>query len=249
MTQLPWRSRRECTGGTVQHRLRQAKDCLQCHCEARSAVVTGSTSGIGLGHCARAGGAGCRYPVERIRARRQRSPICKHRWPRPYGVRVAYSDADMSKRDAPLSTMVDRATQELGRVDVLVNNAGIQFTAPVHEFPTDRWDAIISINLSAAFHAIKAVLPQMLDRNWGRIINIASTHGLVASVEKSAYVAAKHGLVGFTKVVALETAKNRTHMQRHLSWLGTDTARAKADRRSRQAREHSDRAGKDRIAR
>ena len=97
--------------------------------------------------------------------------------------------------------------QEFGRVDILVNNAGIQFTAPVHKFPADRWDAIMSINLSAAFHATKAVLPQMLDRNWGRIINIASTHGLVGSVEKSAYVAAKHGLVGFTKVVALETAR------------------------------------------
>jgi 3-hydroxybutyrate dehydrogenase len=98
------------------------------------------------------------------------------------------------------------ATQELGAVDILVNNAGIQHTAPVEEFPEDRWDAVIAINLSSNFHAIKAVLPQMRSRNWGRIINIASVHGLVASVQKAAYVAAKHGVLGLTKVVALETA-------------------------------------------
>ena len=102
--------------------------------------------------------------------------------------------------------MVRRATQELGTVDILVNNAGIQHTAPVDEFPDDRWDAVIAINLSSNFHAIKAVLPQMKQRNWGRIVNIASVHGLVASVEKSAYVAAKHGVLGLTKTVALETA-------------------------------------------
>jgi 3-hydroxybutyrate dehydrogenase len=102
--------------------------------------------------------------------------------------------------------LIEQAMAELGRVDILVNNAGIQHTAPVHEFPEDRWDAIIAINLSAAFHATKAVLPQMLERDWGRIINIASAHGLVASPQKSAYVAAKHGLVGLTKVTALETA-------------------------------------------
>ena len=102
--------------------------------------------------------------------------------------------------------MVEAATGELGKVDILVNNAGIQHTAPVGSFPVDRWDAVIAINLSANFHAIQAVILQMRQRNWGRIINIASTHGLVASVEKAAYVAAKHGVVGLTKVVALETA-------------------------------------------
>src|SRR4029453_16836988 len=104
-----------------------------------------------------------------------------------------------------IAGMVDQATQELGHVDILVNNAGIQFTASVQDFPKDRWDAILAINLSAVFHGAKAVLPQMLARNWGRIVNIASTHGLVASAEKSAYVAAKHGVVGLTKVIALET--------------------------------------------
>ncbi len=107
---------------------------------------------------------------------------------------------------AAISAMVEQATAELGRVDVLINNAGIQHTAPVHEFPPERWDAVIAVNLSAAFHAIRAVLPQMLSRNWGRIINIASTHGLVASVNKAAYVATKHGILGLTKVVGLETA-------------------------------------------
>jgi len=121
------------------------------------------------------------------------------------GVRTACSGADMSKPDQ-IAGMVEQATADLGRVDILVNNAGIQHTAPVQDFPADRWDAIIAINLSAAFHAMKAVLPQMLERNWGRIINIASAHGLVASTQKSAYVASKHGIVGLTKVVALETA-------------------------------------------
>ena len=102
--------------------------------------------------------------------------------------------------------MVAQAARELGGVDILVNNAGIQHVAPVEEFPLEKWDAIIAINLSAAFHAIRAALPQMKARNWGRIINIASTHGLVASAHKVAYVAAKHGIVGLTKVVALETA-------------------------------------------
>src|SRR5262245_60899191 len=105
-----------------------------------------------------------------------------------------------------IAGMVEQATRELGRVDILVNNAGIQHTAPIDEFPVEKWDAVIAINLSAAFHAIRAALPQMKRRNWGRIINIASAHGLVASVNKVAYVAAKHGILGMTKVVALETA-------------------------------------------
>ena len=102
--------------------------------------------------------------------------------------------------------MVAQAAREFGGVDILVNNAGIQHVAPVDEFPLEQWDAMIAINLSAAFHAIRAALPQMKARNWGRIINVASTHGLVASVQKVAYVAAKHGILGLTKVVALETA-------------------------------------------
>ena len=172
--------------------------------KAKTAVITGSTGGIGLGIAnAFAGhgadvllnGFGDTAQIETLRASLAST----------YGVRVAYSAADMSKPDE-IAGMIEQATRDLGRVDILVNNAGIQFTAPVHEFPVDRWDAIIALNLSAAFHAIRAALPQMLARNWGRIINIASTHGLVASMHKVAYVAAKHGVLGITKVVALETA-------------------------------------------
>ena len=172
--------------------------------KGKVAVVTGSTSGIGLGvaQALAAQGAdvllngfGEASAIEQLR----QELAAQH------GVKVAYSGADMSK-PAEIEGMVAQATKELGRVDILVNNAGIQFTAPVHEFPPERWDAIIAINLSAAFHAIRVALPQMRQRNWGRIINIASTHGLVASVNKVAYVAAKHGILGMTKVVALETA-------------------------------------------
>jgi 3-hydroxybutyrate dehydrogenase len=172
--------------------------------KGKSAVVTGSTSGIGLG-IARAlaadganvllNGFGVAQEIERLRAALAAE----------FNVKVAFSGADISK-PAQIHDMVRMATQELGAVDILVNNAGIQHTAPVEEFPEDRWDAVIAINLSSNFHAIKAVLPQMRSRNWGRIINIASVHGLVASVQKAAYVAAKHGVLGLTKVVALETA-------------------------------------------
>jgi 3-hydroxybutyrate dehydrogenase len=173
--------------------------------QGKSAVITGSTSGIGLGIARALAGQGADILLNGFGPATEIGELQKY-LAKTYSVRVSYSNADMSEASA-ITTMVGRAMQEFGRVDILVNNAGIQFTAPVHKFPTDRWDAIISIYLSAAFHATKAVLPQMLDRNWGRIINIASTHGLVGSVEKSAYVAAKHGLVGFTKVVALETAR------------------------------------------
>jgi len=170
------------------------------------AVVTGSTSGIGLGIAralARDGadillnGFGAPDEIEELQGSLSRN----------HNVRVTYSDADMSKPSA-IAQMIDRATQELGAVDVLVNNAGIQFTAPVVDFPPEKWEAILAINLSAAFYATKAALPAMLASDWGRIINIASTHGLVASAEKAAYVAAKHGVIGFTKVVALETARS-----------------------------------------
>jgi 3-hydroxybutyrate dehydrogenase len=122
-------------------------------------------------------------------------------------VRVAYSPADMSK-PADIRGMVKTTVEQLGGVDILVNNAGIQHVAPVVDFPEERWDAVIAINLSAAFHASKAALPHMTAKGWGRIINIASAHGLVASGEKAAYVTAKHGLVGLTKVIAIEMANS-----------------------------------------
>ncbi len=172
--------------------------------KGKVAVVTGSTSGIGLGiaHSLATGGADLMLngfgDAAAIATLRQE--IAK-----AHGVRVTYSPADLSKPGGAAG-MIEQATRELGHVDILVNNAGIQHVSPVHEFPVEKWDAVIAINLTAVFLGIRAVLPQMLERNWGRIINIASAHGLVASVNKSAYVASKHGVVGLTKGVALETA-------------------------------------------
>lgn len=171
--------------------------------KGKVAVVTGSTSGIGLGITRALASAGADILLNGFGAREQidalRNDLIKS------GVKAVYNPADVSKIDE-IEAMIAFATRELGRVDILVNNAGIQHTAPVEEFPVERWDAIIAINLSAAFHATRAALPQMKARGWGRIINIASVHGQVASPNKAAYVAAKHGLVGLTKVVALETA-------------------------------------------
>ena len=168
------------------------------------AVVTGSTSGIGLGIARQLAGAGADVMLngfgEAAHIEKLRKEIAS-----TYGIRVAYSDADLSK-PTEVTGLIEQATRELGRVDVLVNNAGIQHVAPVHEFPVEKWDAIIAINLTAVFLAIRAALPQMLERDWGRIINIASVHGLVASADKAPYVASKHGVVGLTKAVALETA-------------------------------------------
>jgi len=171
----------------------------------KSALVTGSTSGIGHGiaECfAREGanvvlnGMGDAAAIERLRAGLEKE----------HGVKVIYNGADMT-RPAEIAAMVAEAQKAFGRLDILVNNAGIQHVAPVDEFPIEKWDAIIAINLSSAFHATRAALPGMKKAKWGRIINIASAHGLVASPFKSAYVAAKHGVVGFTKTVALEVAE------------------------------------------
>ena len=172
--------------------------------KGKVAVVTGSTSGIGLGIARALAGAGADLMINGLgdaaATRELREEIAA-----TCGVRVALSSADLSSQ-TEASGLIEEATRELGRVDVLVNNAGIQHVAPVHEFPIERWNAVMAINLTAVFLTTRAVLPQMLARNWGRIINIASVHGLVASVDKSAYVASKHGVVGFTKGVSLETA-------------------------------------------
>ncbi|MEH6627197.1 MAG: 3-hydroxybutyrate dehydrogenase [Motiliproteus sp.] len=172
----------------------------------RNAIVTGSTSGIGLGIAtafAKGGmnvmlnGFGESQEIENIR-----SGLAQK-----YGVKVLYSDADMSDPQQ-IAAMVQQAKDAFGQVDVLVNNAGIQHVQSVEDFPSEKWDAILAINLSSAFHTIKHTLAGMKVQGWGRIINLASAHGLVASPYKSAYVAAKHGIVGLTKSVALEAAEH-----------------------------------------
>jgi 3-hydroxybutyrate dehydrogenase len=166
----------------------------------KTALVTGSTSGIGLGIAKALARQGANIvmngfgDVDGPKAELE-----------ALGVQVLYHGADMSK-PAEIEDMMQQAARTFGRVDVLVNNAGIQHVAPVHNFPVERWDAVIAINLTSAFHTSRLALPAMREANWGRIINVASVHGLVGSADKSAYVAAKHGIVGLTKVTALENA-------------------------------------------
>ncbi|URI08627.1 3-hydroxybutyrate dehydrogenase [Aquincola tertiaricarbonis] len=168
--------------------------------KGKTALVTGSTSGIGLGIAMRLAAQGANIML---------NGFGDHAGPKAQvealGVKVGYHGADMSK-PADIEAMVRAAEAEFGAVDILVNNAGIQHVALVEDFPPEKWDAIIAINLSSAFHTTRHALPGMKQRNWGRIINVASTHGLVASAQKSAYVASKHGILGFTKALALETA-------------------------------------------
>ena len=174
--------------------------------KARRAIVTGSTSGIGQGIARALAGQGCAImmngfgdaaEIERLRAGLEKE----------FGVKAVFNGADLSGA-AGCEELVADAEKRLGGVDILVNNAGIQFVSPIENFPPERWDAIIAVNLSSAFHTIRVALPGMRRRGWGRLINTASTHGLVASINKVAYVSAKHAIVGLTKVVALETAKS-----------------------------------------
>ncbi len=166
----------------------------------KTALITGSTSGIGLGIAKALARQGANIVLNGFGdvdgAKAEVAAL---------GVKVSYHGADMSK-PAEIEAMIRHAEDTFGGVDVLVNNAGIQHVAPVEDFPVERWDAVIAINLSSAFHTTRLALPGMKARNWGRIINVASVHGLVASAQKSAYVAAKHGIVGLTKVTALENA-------------------------------------------
>lgn len=195
--------------------------------QKKTAIVTGSTSGIGLAilrSLAEAGanvvmnGFGDAAAIEAARAAVEQD----------FGVKCSYSPADMTKPEQ-IAAMVEQA----GQVDILVNNAGIQHVALLENFPPEKWDAIIAINQSSVFHTIRAVLPQMKVRKWGRVINVASAHGLVASAQKSAYVAAKHAVVGLTKVVALETAENGITCNAICpGWVLTDLVKAQIEKRA-----------------
>lgn len=213
----------------------------------KSAIVTGSTSGIGLGiaHVLASHGAnivingfGDSAAIEAERAGIEAK----------YGVRCVYSPADMTKPEQ-IREMVKLAQSSFGAADILVNNAGIQFTARTEQFPEEKWDAIIAINLSSAFHAIKAVLPGMQQRGYGRIINIASVHGLIGSKEKLPYVAAKHGIVGMTKVVALENAKdNITCNAVCPGWVLTPLVQKQIDDRAAKEGVSVDQAARDLLS-
>jgi 3-hydroxybutyrate dehydrogenase len=175
--------------------------------KSRNAVITGSTSGIGLAYAKALAAAGANVVINGFGKaediEKERAGI-EH----DFGVTALYSPADMTKPDQ-IKAMIDEAVAKLGSVDILINNAGIQYVSPIEDFPIEKWDQIIAINLSAAFHAIRAAVPGMKAKGWGRIICTASAHSLVASPFKSAYVTAKHGIAGLTKTVALEVATHK----------------------------------------
>ena len=170
----------------------------------KTALVTGSTSGIGLGIARTLAQQGANIVFNGFGDAQQIEKLYREVG-QEFGVQTAYHNADMSK-PSEIEAMMKFAEDKFGGVDILVNNAGIQHVSNIEDFPTEKWDAIIAINLTSAFHTTRLALPGMKQKNWGRIINLASVHGLVGSAQKSAYVASKHGLVGFTKVTALETA-------------------------------------------
>ena len=215
--------------------------------KGKVALVTGSTSGIGLALARRLAkegadvmlnGFGEASAIEKTRASIEAD----------YSVKVGWSGADLSQ-PADVSGLVEYAARRLGGVDILCNNAGIQHTASIERFPPEKWDAIIAINLSSAFHAMRVAVPMMRKKGWGRIVNTASVHGLVASVEKAAYVAAKHGLIGLTKVVALETAGSGITCNAFCpGFVLTDLIRPQIEERAKKAGGDFDAGARDLLA-
>jgi 3-hydroxybutyrate dehydrogenase len=205
--------------------------------KGKTALVTGSTSGIGLGIALALARQGASLMLNGFGdVEGAQATVAA------LGGRVAYHGADMSKPDE-IAALVQASNDTFGGVDILVNNAGIQHVANIEDFPPERWDAIIAINLSSAFHTTRLVLPGMKSRNWGRVLNLASVHGLVASAQKSAYVAAKHGLVGFTKAAALECATTGiTHNAICPGWVLTPLVQKQVDARAAQAAVSQDEA-------
>jgi 3-hydroxybutyrate dehydrogenase len=200
--------------------------------KGKTALVTGSTSGIGLATARALAADGANLVIngfgDKAAIEKERSGLEKD-----FGIKVIYSAADMSK-PGEIAEMVATAEKTFGSLDVLVNNAGIQFTANIEDFPIEKWDAVIAINLSSSFHSIRAAMPGMKKRKWGRIINIASAHGLVASAQKVAYVSAKHGLVGMTKVVAIEAANDGVTCNAICpGWVLTPLVQAQIDARAK----------------
>jgi len=212
--------------------------------KGKTALVTGSTSGIGSGVAKSFAAQGSNIVLNGFGDAKEiealQSEIRKE-----YGVDTAYHGADMSK-PAQIEAMMQFGAERFGTIDILVNNAGIQHVANVEDFPVEKWDAIIAINLSAAFHTTRLALPAMKARNWGRIINIASVHGLVGSAQKSAYVAAKHGIVGFTKVTALENAHSGVTCNAICpGWVLTPLVQRQVDVRAKQQGVSNEQAKKD----
>jgi 3-hydroxybutyrate dehydrogenase len=214
--------------------------------KGRTALVTGSTSGIGLGIARALAREGASIVVNGFGDAATIAAVEKDL--QSLGARTLYHGADMSK-PAEIEDLVRKAEAAFGRIDVLVNNAGIQHVAPIEAFPVERWDAIIAINLSSAFHTIRLALPKMRAGGWGRIINIASVHGLVASAQKSAYVAAKHGIVGLTKAVALETAQTGVTCNAICpGWVLTPLVQKQVDARAAEQKLSNDEAKRSLLA-
>ena len=215
--------------------------------KGKTALITGSTSGIGLGIAKSLAAQGANIVFNGFGDAREIDAL-QARTAQERDILTAYHNADMSK-PAEIEAMMRFAAEKFGGVDILVNNAGIQHVANIEDFPVEKWDAIIAINLSSAFHTTRMALPSMKAKNWGRIINLASVHGLVGSAQKSAYVAAKHGIVGFTKVTALETAHSGITCNAICpGWVLTPLVQIQVDARAKQASLSNEDAKKSLLA-